>query len=390
MASSSTNGRRGSAPSKVESPCGECKKEVKKTQKGLQCSLCDRWYHALCQDVNDELYKGLKKDKGKDSPQAHWYCQPTCNALAINIIKTLSKVEMKVERLIATVHEINDKVKMIEDYLTVSKTKQEKAEKEIERMGACLAEVDAKVKQQEEINSKARKIELGDLPHGMIDAIKNIQREALDEKMKEIEETRNTEKITKENTPGLDQTVIETLIKKSSRENIAENEERTRRSKNLLIFGIEEKVNPDRSQRQLDDKDKVDNLLTKLSSTKKAEKIIRLGKYKQDQTSPRPLRLTFASEEERNKVLEKFKAVRRKGEGKENQEINKGIGMRRDMTVAEREAEAALFKQWKEKVQNSKASGDGKIWIRRNGEVKEIKRRTENTEALPHTPPNEN
>ena len=31
-----------------KSACGSCEGEVKSNQSGLQCDMCDRWFHVLC------------------------------------------------------------------------------------------------------------------------------------------------------------------------------------------------------------------------------------------------------------------------------------------------------------------------------------------------------
>jgi len=41
--------------------CGHCTKVVTDRDNGLQCELCEGWFHAACQDVSDEDYKVLSK-----------------------------------------------------------------------------------------------------------------------------------------------------------------------------------------------------------------------------------------------------------------------------------------------------------------------------------------
>ena len=40
-------------------PCGDCAKPVKCNQKGIQCDMCDIWYHARCCVMNDHIYDFL-------------------------------------------------------------------------------------------------------------------------------------------------------------------------------------------------------------------------------------------------------------------------------------------------------------------------------------------
>ncbi|XP_068697563.1 uncharacterized protein [Montipora foliosa] len=40
-------------------PCGDCAKPVKCNQKGIQCDMCDIWYHARCCVMNGHIYDSL-------------------------------------------------------------------------------------------------------------------------------------------------------------------------------------------------------------------------------------------------------------------------------------------------------------------------------------------
>ena len=46
--------------------------------------------------------------------------------------------------------------------------------------------------------------------------------------------------------------------------------------------------------------------------------------------------------------------------------------MKRDMTRLEQKEDTTLFKEWKEKKESSKASGDEAFWVRRRGRVVNI------------------
>lgn len=40
-------------------PCGCCIKPVKANQRGVQCDICDIWYHTRCMLMNPDMYEGL-------------------------------------------------------------------------------------------------------------------------------------------------------------------------------------------------------------------------------------------------------------------------------------------------------------------------------------------
>ena len=49
-------------------PCGSCTKPVKTNQRGVQCDICDIWYHTRCMLMSPEMYEGLP------NPSAVWIC----------------------------------------------------------------------------------------------------------------------------------------------------------------------------------------------------------------------------------------------------------------------------------------------------------------------------
>ena len=192
---------------------------------------------------------------------------------------------------------------------------------------------------------------------------------------------------------------IKSLIDKSSKDSIAETEDRARRSKNIIVFGIAEAKSLEKEDRIREEYQKANTLLNELSCRPKANYVRRLGSYKPNQDKPRPLRFCFASKEERDEVLERYRAVKRQeqdtegGAGSEQGEkvplLDKNISMKRDMTPLEQREDTTLFKEWKEKRDSSKASGDGAIWVRRRGKVVNIasKNRGDNLPTDDPTPP---
>ena len=58
-------------PSKY--PCTVCHKRVTSSQRGIECSQCERWTHALCASVSDGDYIELTKDASLS-----WFC-PDCS-----------------------------------------------------------------------------------------------------------------------------------------------------------------------------------------------------------------------------------------------------------------------------------------------------------------------
>ena len=168
---------------------------------------------------------------------------------------------------------------------------------------------------------------------------------------------------------------IQNLIDISSRESIAETEDRARRSKNAIVFGIPEAKSLEREDRIREEYMKGNSLMTKIGCLNiKPQHVRRLGEYKPNQDKPRPLRLIFESQRERDQVLENFRMTKKLDQEQENEDeyecvLEKELNIKRDMTRLKQKEEAELYQEWKSKNEQSMAAGDGKKWIRRNGKV---------------------
>ena len=46
------------------SKCGDCASFVTKNECGVLCEICEIWYHAKCEKVQDDTYEFLKRHEG--------------------------------------------------------------------------------------------------------------------------------------------------------------------------------------------------------------------------------------------------------------------------------------------------------------------------------------
>ena len=74
--------------------CPDCMNEVKDNEYGLECDLCQKWYHINCQSIGKTVYNILNKR----NDQIHWFCKD-CNENAIDSIKHIQHVQKKVQTL---------------------------------------------------------------------------------------------------------------------------------------------------------------------------------------------------------------------------------------------------------------------------------------------------
>ena len=98
-------------------------KYVGEKEAGIQCELCEKWWHTGCVKIPDEVYKVLGK-----IPNLHWFCE-TCNSGARKMFANLSK--------------LNEKVDQVEIELKSNKT-------EVKKLGDRLDKVDFEVKKLQE------------------------------------------------------------------------------------------------------------------------------------------------------------------------------------------------------------------------------------------------
>lgn len=101
---------------------------------------------------------------------------------------------------------------------------------------------------------------------------------------------------------------------------VSEVMDRQRRSKNLIIYGIEESANGERDARRSHDMESVKSVLNFLSCGLSQVNPLRLGKYAPNQERPRPVKITLNDEETVHQIIRK--ANKLKGSQFENIRIS--------------------------------------------------------------------
>ena len=98
----STN-RKGSTsekrPQKVKSPennasCRACGEKVTAEQKGIECEICKSWFHAQCEDLEDEEYEVLSRHK---RASIHWYCS-LCNEGSAELVRLVKNLQDRLQK----------------------------------------------------------------------------------------------------------------------------------------------------------------------------------------------------------------------------------------------------------------------------------------------------
>lgn len=296
-----------------EDHCGVCKKRCTKGEKALVCDLCGNWFHAACQKISDEVYEVICRDSNADSPAIRWYCKPSCNKVADKFLGGFRVMQQEVERL---------------------------------------------GKEVDEVKERVDKIEEGEFPQKMKEAVINL--------------TGDRQNPGSASAP-VDKEEIEKMVDSRAKEHMAEAEDRVRRSRNIVIFNLPEPVTEDREERQAEENDSVGKMMHEIRCRHAPVDVRRLGNFSAKQQRARPLRLTFASQADRDETLQAFRKAKREENDEEDvadQKLCNKVSVRKDLTPTERKEQDALYQEIKRKREMSKKEGDQLAkWTSKNGRV---------------------
>lgn len=320
------SGRKGSTSDKEnKTSCGHCSQLVGKKQKGLQCELCEIWYHTSCEKIDDGTYECILKDSERANPLLHWYCSKKCNIIATKFLGGMARLEKRVDDITQRVDQVDSRVQSIEE--EIPKLLDTKTEEQ-------MAKIESKIP-------------------GMLETQTKQQITEIENKI-----------------PG--------MLKSKAKEQMAEIENRAWRKTNLIMFKVPERADKDIETRKQEDGETVGKLLDEIKTTHKPHECRRIGTQDKNSAKSRPIRIAFETEAARDEVLKEYHKMRKallEKEEKEEDFICLRTNVRKDLTLQEREEEEQLYQDLRKKRDESKESGDEYAhWIRRGGKVVNIGR----------------
>ena len=171
--------------------CSECKKVVANVEKGVQCELCDLWFHSKCEGVSDETYKIMNQDK------VHFYCgrcDKTVGQLLKKVMELKARQDMMEEKMKSFQEEVKNDVKdFVSTIMEEVKTKNEKIEKLDKSVEEMLGDF-AKFKREQKSDFKKLSGETFSLNESekMAKKVDDLAK-ALDAQKSEIKELRKTQ-----------------------------------------------------------------------------------------------------------------------------------------------------------------------------------------------------
>lgn len=286
--------------------CGKCHKPCKRSQKAMDCDICQTWFHVTCTDVEEDEYDVyVKKQQAKRGFK--WFC-PECRAIVSDTLSSLKAGS-------------GNKVMLGE-----LEKMQQKFDKDFEK-----------------INSQIKSL------------TSNLQR--LDSTHKNFEKTSEdlTTAITGakkfsdlfKNTPNTDNgDIITNIAKKAIDDHKRIEEDRKAREKNIIIFnGPQEK--PDESDHDYCFfKDLCVNILevTDIEEVK----ITRIGL--KTNTKTRPIKVNFSQSWDKRKFLTKLSNLK-------TQAKYEGLRVAHDMSMEDRLQNKTLLRQAYERNQREQPNG---------------------------------
>ena len=241
----------------------------------MKCEKCDQWYHIKCQNITKADYNYIQGGMRKKSlSQMHWYCQ-TCDKMAVNIMKTITSLHAKQQKMEEKMTKLEDKIGQRADREDIQKLKDD------------------------------------------ITSIKDGQRKVLEDQDKKIKEIVDAKQ---NNTSWADivskeevNKNVEDTIDKRLKEKEEEEKARRDRMKNIIVYGINEVEGANPLERRTKDTKEIQNLLKEYCEVELMDedigKSMHLGKY--DQTKKRPILIAIKTEDKKMEIFQNLHKLRR-------------------------------------------------------------------------------
>ena len=105
------------SPPAKKFPCLKCDVHVKKTDKAVQCALCDLWVHVSCGAIDDELFKMISNITDRGIPHV-WSCACCTNAVQ-KLNKSVYALEKRLGAVEDDVKDTKEDVKVVKDRVDV-------------------------------------------------------------------------------------------------------------------------------------------------------------------------------------------------------------------------------------------------------------------------------
>jgi len=310
MAAAAAKTRKDSTKENLASKCNICEKNVGERDLGVQCELCEGWYHASCSGVA-EIYPYLGKIEN-----LHWFCNQ-CNKNVKKTLYSLSKMEERINKVESDVETMkNEKVRLGSEL--------RKLEKDLNGFKAEIDETLSKFSQD----------------------IKDSQKTVVETEIKSVVGAEL----------GFREIQVQQLQESLSKtkEFVEEEQDKESRRNNIVLYRVPETDDETVTDRVSADKKFCEQLFNKLNvgfDPEDIRKIFRLGRRVEDdrsqrERSPRPILVELGSYAIKNLIMHSLFKL------KSMENRFKSIIISHDMTKSEREHCKVMVEEAKEKSRN--------------------------------------
>ena len=339
-------GKSGDVDSKDEK-CGTCKKMVTDDTNGLQCELCNTWYHTKCQGVQDSLYQALNEY----STEIFWFCKQ-CKQGAEKFFELYVQIQTKLSSVESTFSKEVQKLKIGNDAVLNRVVNLEKEvvnlkqinEKYIKLLNDTKQEIDNSLKKANESKENMLqdiKQEINNLRIEVEDKTVNVLDESQIPDSKLVEVAKEVEdKFLK---VGLEMESVQKSLQ-STKSYVEEERDKEARRNNIMVYRMPESIENTLERRIQSDRQFLVAMMNSLNNGVVEEdigKVYRLGK--RTEGIDRPLLVQFKNHLAKNLTMDSLFRL------KETESRFKNVIIGHDMTKNEREqckqlVEEAKFK----------------------------------------------
>ena len=309
--------------------CGKCKTEFTKGKgnEGMHCDLCEEWFHLVCTDVPEVLYKAMSKYPVKAVKWLCDNCEKTFMESAAELKKKQESMEREMEKMGKEMVEMQNKMIECNNKLN-------------ERMNAFEAEMvgmKGEIREAERGGKEGRKVE--NQTSGRQPKADTVGRE---EGANEGEDNEGWQPVSRKRERDLQVQVVETM-------------EREKRKNNVIIMGLSE---------EMDDKQTEDFIVEMMGTIVDADVHLkvhgRIGK-KPDGDKKRPVKIEVRETTVRRTILQKAANL------KKEQKYER-IYVSPDLTKKQQEEDKTL----RDKVKEFRSQGMEGVKINKGCVVREV------------------
>lgn len=295
----------------------KCGQKVNDGDNGITCSVCDKWYHAECQNVTLAAYYALMKyDEWLD-----WICQRCKGELKKNKLpnssqKLFEQLKEEIQRQTCIIKQTREEnSKLIQHIGETQERKSEKLTQEVERLKNLVSEGNAFINEHKTKTSDEGKVTYAEMANRMgkemSDMCERMERGSTEVDKRIINMEQNVVKHIKEQNEKIEAST-------KTIEKVAENRDREDRAANLIIHNVDESQASSTEERIQHDKDVFRSMARGLGQEVRdsdIERIIRLNRKDSstDKAKPRLILVKLKSIELADSIFRRRMALKDAG-----------------------------------------------------------------------------